>query len=86
MSVRQNETRAPELIGALSVCPAIAAIFVAMRFYTRMVLIRKHFLEDWMILAALASAIAMSVFMGLSKFQPNHPFYEQGYSLPSDSF
>jgi hypothetical protein len=64
---RLHETRAPELIGALAVGPAAAFIFVAMRIYTRVLIVKKRFLEDYSILAALASAIAMSVFMGLSK-------------------
>ncbi|GAB1318338.1 hypothetical protein MFIFM68171_08548 [Madurella fahalii] len=63
---RQHETRAPELIGALTVGPAIATIFVTMRLYTRVVLTRKYFFEDYSIIAALISAVAMSVFMGLT--------------------
>ncbi|KAK0623885.1 hypothetical protein B0T14DRAFT_517183 [Immersiella caudata] len=65
-SARLQETRAPELIGALAVGPSVAFIFVAMRIYTRLVLVRKHFLEDYSIVAALACAIAMSVLMGLT--------------------
>ncbi|GAB1312832.1 hypothetical protein MFIFM68171_03042 [Madurella fahalii] len=63
---RQYETRAPELIGALTVGPTIAAIFVAMRLYTRVVIIGKSFSEDYSIVAALISSVAMSVFMGLT--------------------
>lgn len=66
-AARLHETRAPELIGALAVGPSVAFVFVAMRIYTRLVLIKKHFLEDYSIVAALASAVAMSVFMGLSE-------------------
>jgi len=50
---RQYETRAPQIIAALVTCPAIAAILVAMRIYTRVFVVRKHFLEDYSIVAAL---------------------------------
>ena len=48
---------------------AIAAIVVAMRFYTRFVIIKRRFWEDYSILAALVCSIAMSVFVGISKCQ-----------------
>jgi hypothetical protein len=52
-AARQNETRAPQLIAAAVICPAIAAILVAMRVYARFVLTRCHSLEDYSIIAAL---------------------------------
>jgi hypothetical protein len=66
---RRHETRAAELVAALAAGPAIAAIVVAMRVYTRFIIIRKRFWEDYSILAALACSIAMSVFVGISKWQ-----------------
>jgi ABC-type Fe3+-siderophore transport system permease subunit len=50
---RQNETRVPELIAAVVVGPAIAAICVVMRIYTRAFLTKKYFIEDYSIVAAL---------------------------------
>ncbi|KAK0627940.1 hypothetical protein B0T14DRAFT_513571 [Immersiella caudata] len=63
---RRHETRAPELVAALAAGPAIAAVVVAMRVYTRFVLIKKRFWEDYSILAALACSIAMSIFVGIT--------------------
>jgi len=56
----ENETRAPELLAATIAGPAIAAIFVAMRLYTRLVLVRRHFLEDYSIVAAWVRGIPSS--------------------------
>jgi hypothetical protein len=64
---RLHETRAPELVAALAAGPAVAAIFVVMRVYTRFVIVKKRFWEDYYILAALACSIVMSVFVGISK-------------------
>ncbi|KAK4450283.1 hypothetical protein QBC34DRAFT_349676 [Podospora aff. communis PSN243] len=63
---RSHETRATELVAALAAGPAIAAIVVAMRVYTRFVLIKKRFWEDYSILAALGSSTAMSIFVGIT--------------------
>jgi len=63
----RHETRAAELVAALAAGPTIAAIIVAMRIYTRFVIIKKRFWEDYSILAALACSIAMSIFVGISK-------------------
>ena len=52
-SGREFETRVPEILVATIVGPVLAIIFVAMRIYTRVVLVRKHFLEDYSIVAAL---------------------------------
>lgn len=68
VSVRDisQETQAPRVILAVSICPAIALIFVAGRVYTRAMVTRKFFLEDYVIVVAMMSSIGMSVFMGLS--------------------
>ncbi|KAK0648161.1 hypothetical protein B0T16DRAFT_407805 [Cercophora newfieldiana] len=64
--VRLQQSRAHELVGALTTGPSLAFVFVAMRIYTRFVLVRQRFLEDWSILAALATSIGMAVFMGIT--------------------
>ncbi|KAK0719434.1 hypothetical protein B0H67DRAFT_509719 [Lasiosphaeris hirsuta] len=63
---RQNESRAYQLTTAAIVCPTFAAALVALRIYTRLVLIRKRFWEDFTIVVALAWTIALSVCMYLS--------------------
>ena len=49
---RLHETRAPQLVTAIVICPTISALLVGMRIYTRVVLTRKYFLEDYSIAAA----------------------------------
>jgi hypothetical protein len=61
-----QESQAGPVILAVSICPALALVFVAGRIYTRTVLTRKWFLEDYVIVIAMLSSIGMSVFMGLS--------------------
>ncbi|KAH7304146.1 hypothetical protein B0I35DRAFT_495507 [Stachybotrys elegans] len=55
MDNRENESQAAQASTILIVCPSIALIFVAFRTYTRFVLTKKYFLEDYMIIAAMAS-------------------------------
>lgn len=61
----QLETRAWQLTAALILCPAFAAIFTALRVYTRLVLIKVRFWDDLAIVAALVCAGLMSVCMQL---------------------
>jgi len=58
LDARRQESRGPELIAAISVCPSIAAICVAMRVYTRVFFTKKYFLEDYSIVAALVRRVA----------------------------
>jgi len=48
-----SESRAWQLTTTLLVCPIFTGILVALRMYTRLVVIKKHFWED------LSMAIAM---------------------------
>ena len=59
-SARLTETRAPELMAALITGPAVATLFVAMRIYTRVFLVHKHFWEDYSIVAALVRTASLS--------------------------
>ncbi|KAK3360700.1 hypothetical protein B0T25DRAFT_536204 [Lasiosphaeria hispida] len=62
---RQNESRAYQLTTAAIVCPSFAAALITLRIYTRLVLIRKYFWEDFTIVVALACTIVLSVSMYL---------------------
>ena len=50
-----NDTLSPNIIGAAVACWLVAAVFVAIRFYTRTRIIRALNSSDWSILAALVS-------------------------------
>jgi hypothetical protein len=50
---RWHESRGYQLITAAIVCPILPAIFTALRIYTRLVLIKKRFWEDFSIVVAL---------------------------------
>jgi len=51
---------------AIILSPSIAFVAVALRVYTRRVLIRVRFLEDICIVVAMACSIILSIFMGIS--------------------
>ena len=65
-SNREHETRAPEVTVVLIICPAISALFVAMRIYTRAILVKKYFLEDYSIVAA---SVRSSLFLTCGGFK-----------------
>jgi NO-binding membrane sensor protein with MHYT domain len=48
-----HDSLATNIIVAASVCWAIAAVFVALRFYTRVAIIKVVGASDWCILVAL---------------------------------
>lgn len=50
-----NETQAPTLGAIIILGAVLGAIAVALRFYTRIVIVGKVFLNDYCILAALVS-------------------------------
>ncbi|KAK4150341.1 hypothetical protein C8A00DRAFT_18110 [Chaetomidium leptoderma] len=54
---RWHESRGYQLITAAIVCPIFAVIFTALRIYTRLALIKKHFWEDFSIVVALLSIL-----------------------------
>ncbi|PQE07102.1 integral membrane protein [Rutstroemia sp. NJR-2017a BVV2] len=56
-----TEDRAPLLLISTWTWTAFALLFVALRFYCRLRLIRSTWWDDWLILAAVASTTAMSV-------------------------
>ncbi|RYO95809.1 hypothetical protein DL765_011771 [Monosporascus sp. GIB2] len=60
---RLNESRAPQALVVVILCPAIALSCVALRLYTRVFLLKRVFLEDYIIVAAMVVCILMSVFM-----------------------
>lgn len=62
----RNDSRAGEIGTAIILSPVIAAVTVALRMYTRRVLVGVRFFEDYCIVAAMACSIAMSGFMGTS--------------------
>ncbi|KAH6846975.1 hypothetical protein B0I37DRAFT_134899 [Chaetomium sp. MPI-CAGE-AT-0009] len=63
---RAEESRADEIGTAIILSPVIAAITVALRIYTRRVLVRVRFFEDYCIICAMLCSITMSGFMGTS--------------------
>ncbi|KAM7190973.1 hypothetical protein V8F20_009511 [Naviculisporaceae sp. PSN 640] len=63
---RLNETRAPQALVAIILCPTLALIAVGLRLYTRTVLLKKVFWEDYTIIVAMIISIIMSVFMVLA--------------------
>ncbi|KAM7220299.1 hypothetical protein V8F06_004265 [Rhypophila decipiens] len=63
---RLNETRAPQALVAIVLCPTLALICVALRLYTRTFLLKKVFWEDYTIVVAMVISIMMSVFMVLA--------------------
>ncbi|KLU87148.1 hypothetical protein MAPG_06152 [Magnaporthiopsis poae ATCC 64411] len=60
---RRNEDRASDGVPISIICPAIALTLVALRVYTRAFLVKKVFLEDYTIIAAMAFSIFVSVFI-----------------------
>jgi hypothetical protein len=54
---RWNEFRGYQLTTAAIVCAFFAALFTALRVYTRVALIRKYFWEDLSIVVALVRAM-----------------------------
>ncbi|KAK0616873.1 hypothetical protein B0T14DRAFT_523959 [Immersiella caudata] len=58
---RASESRAWQLTTTLLVCPILAGILVALRMYTRLVIIKKHFWEDLSMVIAMIFSIIMSV-------------------------
>ena len=50
---RKGESRSTQVAVTIILCPAIAAVFVALRIYTRFFLVKKRFLEDYCIVLAM---------------------------------
>ncbi|KAK4149683.1 hypothetical protein C8A00DRAFT_18663 [Chaetomidium leptoderma] len=63
---RADESRAGSIATAIILSPAIAAVTVALRVYTRRVLVGVQFFEDYCIVGAMVFSITMSAFMGTS--------------------
>lgn len=51
----------------------IGCVFVGLRFYTRRIIINVIGLEDWLMLAAQVSSMAMSAGF-IHRMPPSHPF------------
>jgi len=64
---RADESRAGVIATAIILSPAIAAVAVALRIYTRRCLVGVRFFEDYCIVCAMVFSIAMSSFMGICK-------------------
>ena len=61
---RQNESRAHQLTTAVIICPIFAAVFAALRVYTRLFLIKVRFWED---LTVVFAWVGMGgIFLGIS--------------------
>ncbi|KAL8366323.1 hypothetical protein RB595_004880 [Gaeumannomyces hyphopodioides] len=63
LEYRRHEDRASDGIPITIVCTAIALIFVALRIYTRAILVGKVYWEDCTSVAALAFSIVLGVFI-----------------------
>lgn len=64
---RADESRAGTTATAIIISPAIAVLTVALRIYTRRVLVGVRFVEDYCIVCAMVFSVTMSVFMGIGK-------------------
>lgn len=53
---RWNETRAPQALVVITLCPAIALIVLMMRLYTRTFLLKRVFWEDYIVSGAMVRA------------------------------
>ncbi|KAK0744307.1 hypothetical protein B0T21DRAFT_428594 [Apiosordaria backusii] len=51
------ETRAPQALVAIILCPALALCFLVLRLYTRVFLLKKAFWEDYVIIMAMLSIL-----------------------------
>ena len=56
MTVDLNESRAGKVATVIGFCPALAAAIVALRLYSRFVLGKRRFLEDYFIALAMVWA------------------------------
>lgn len=54
-TVDLNESRAGRVAVVIVLCPVLAAVCVTLRIYTRFVLVKKRFLEDYFIILAVVS-------------------------------
>jgi hypothetical protein len=52
-TVNLDESRAGQVTTAIIICPALALVAVALRLYSRVVLGKKRFLEDYFIVVAM---------------------------------
>ncbi len=68
-----DETRGPGIIASGVIMAFIATVFVGLRFYTRMFIVRKMWLADWIILFALVFSIGNSAGGIRRKFSPLLP-------------
>lgn len=50
---RWNETRVPQALVVITLCPAIALVVLALRLYTRTFLLKRVFWEDYIIIVAM---------------------------------
>ena len=55
-----DENRGPGIIASSVIMAFIATVFVGLRFYTRMFIVRKLWLADWIILFALVFSLGNS--------------------------
>jgi hypothetical protein len=56
---RASESRGYQLTTTLIICPIFAFVLVALRVYTRLVILRKHFWEDLVMVLALVCDIQL---------------------------
>ncbi|KAH8888073.1 hypothetical protein GQ53DRAFT_826637 [Thozetella sp. PMI_491] len=60
-NIDHPESAAWKLIVAGILCPVFAIIFWSLRHYTTLVLVRRSYVDDWLIVASLVLAIGLSI-------------------------
>ncbi|KAL8346339.1 hypothetical protein RB598_000307 [Gaeumannomyces tritici] len=76
LAYRRGEDRASYGVPITIVCPAIALILVALRIYSRAFLVRKVFWEDYIVVAAMASSVSISVLIVIAFSNGNGRHFE----------
>ncbi|KAH8727360.1 hypothetical protein GQ44DRAFT_677808 [Phaeosphaeriaceae sp. PMI808] len=65
-AVNLNESRAGKVTAVIILCPALALATVLLRLYTRFVIEKRRFLEDYSIVLAMLFSTGISVGIGIS--------------------
>ncbi|PVH93088.1 hypothetical protein DM02DRAFT_733331 [Periconia macrospinosa] len=65
-TVDLNESRAGKITPVIIFCPALALVIVALRLYSRFVLGKRRFSEDYFIVLAMIFSIGVSLGLGIA--------------------
>ncbi|KAH8694336.1 hypothetical protein GQ44DRAFT_791370 [Phaeosphaeriaceae sp. PMI808] len=68
-TVNLNESRAGKVTTVIILCPALALATVLLRLYTRFVIEKKRFLEDYSIVLAMSSIMLQYVRISVMRFE-----------------